>query len=455
MNLKRYLLLRMVLVALLCWLGVSAYLIGRSGQQMGDAMARDADQMQVLLETALHRQHTTPEPGPRVPPLHQLAGRFAEPFCLRYQALNGTTTEDGCDRTGTDDPLPRWLANLLTWDGHRPNALQRDIGLWGLPVGTLSIEPDRPHLLARQWHTLRDLLWLATAIVLALGTLTFLVIDRALRPAQQLVAALDHLAAGEQLDEITAKAELPDFQPREFGQIAAGINRLSTRLNQLSAARRELMACLINLQEQERRDLAHGLHDEFGQCVAALSANSALLKSLAVQGEAVAENDFEPLEQTIEHMLAALRSLLLRMAPPLLESRGLTSALNDLITGWQAGQLGAPPLTVDIDPGLDARLPDERALCVYRVVQECLNNIARHARQSTAVHIAIRQENQTLLVGVTNHAPPAGSAYPGSGMGLRLLAERLRAAGGMLSIDAPPGCFAVQASLPLLDRTCR
>ena len=450
MNLKRYLLLRMALVALLCWLSVSAYLVGRSSQQMGDAMSRDADQMQALLETALHRQHTTPEPGPRVPPLHQLAGRFTEPFCLRYEALNGATTEDGCDRTGTDDPLPRWLANLLTWDGHQPSALQRDIGLWGLPVGTLTIEPDRSHLLARQWHTLRDLLWLATVTVLALGTLTFLVIDRALRPAQQLVAALDRLAIGEHLHEITAETQLPHFKPREFGQIAAGINRLSSRLSQLSAARRELMTCLINLQEQERRDLAHGLHDEFGQCVAALSANSALLKSVVAQGEAVAESDFEPLEQTIEHMLAALRSLLLRMAPPLLESRGLTSALNDLMTGWQAGQLSAPPLSIDIDPDLDALLPDERALCVYRVVQECLNNIARHARASTAVHIAIRQKNKALLVGVTNQAPPAGSGRPGSGMGLRLLAERLRAAGGTLAVDAPPGGFAVQASLPLL-----
>lgn len=449
MNLKRYLLLRMALVALLCWLGVSAYLVGRSSQQMDDAMARDADQMQTLLETALHRQHTTPEPGPRVPPLHQLAGRFTEPFCLRYQALNGVAIEDGCDRIGTNDPLPHWLAKLLSRDGHSSTALQRDIGLWGQPIGTLSIEPDRPRLLARHWHMLRDLLWLATATILALGTLTFLVIDRALRPAQQLVAALDQLAAGEHLHAVTAAAALPDFQPREFGQIAAGINRLSSRLNQLSAARSELMACLINLQEKERRDLAHGLHDEFGQCIAALSANSALLKSVVVQGEAVAESDFEPLEQTIEHMLAALRSLLLRMAPPLLESRGLTSALNDLITGWQAGQLGTLPLSLEIDPDLDTLLPDERALCVYRVVQECLNNIARHARQSTAVHIDIRQKNKSLLVGVTNQAPAAGGR-PGSGMGLRLLAERLQAAGGTLAVDAPPGHFAVQASLPLL-----
>lgn len=447
MNLKRYLLWRMALVAMLCWLGVSFYLVARSSQQIGETMARDADQMQELLETALQRQHTTPEPGPRVPSLHPIARRFTEAFCLRYQSINGLFSEDGCEQVAMEEPMPHWLAALLAWAGNPPNIVQRDIHLWGLPAGTLTIEPDRPRLLARHWHTLRDLLWLATATVLALGTLTFLVIDQALRPAGKLVAALDQIAASENGNGV--EAALPAFQPQEFGQIAAGINRLSARLRQLSAARNELMARLIGVQEKERRELAHDLHDEFGQCVAALAANGALLKSLALQGEAISENDFEPLEQTTERMQASLRSLLLRMSPPLLESRGLTSALNDLITGWQAGQSAPPPLHMHMDADLDSRLSEERALCVYRTIQECLNNIARHARASTAVHIDIREGNRMLAVAISNQSPPAGSAHQGSGMGLRLLAERLRAAGGELAIEVLAERFTVRASLPL------
>lgn len=447
MNLKRYLLWRMALVAMLCWLGVSFYLVARSSQQIGETMARDADQMQELFETALHRQHTTPEPGPRVPSLHPIARRFTEPFCLRYQSINGLLSEDGCEQVTMEEPMPYWLAAPLAWAGNPPNTMLRDIHLWGMKVGTLSIAPDRPRLLARHWHTLRDLLWLATATVLALGTLTFLVIDQALRPAGKLVAALDQIAASESDNGV--EAVLPAFEPREFGQIAAGINRLSARLRQLSAARNELMARLIGVQEKERRELAHDLHDEFGQCVAALAANGVLLKSLTLQGEAVTESDFEPLEQTTERMQASLRSLLLRMSPPLLESRGLTSALNDLITGWQAGQSTPPPLHMHIDANLDNRLSEERALCVYRTIQECLNNIARHARASTVVHIDIRERNKMLAVDISNQSPPAGSVRQGSGMGLRLLAERLRAAGGELAIEALAERFTVRASLPL------
>lgn len=454
MNLKLYLLLRMALVAMLCWLCVSFYLVARSGQQIAETMARDADQMQELLEVALQRQHTISEPGPRVPQLRQLAGRFPEPFCLRYEAINGTVTEDGCGQAEADAAMPRWLAGVLTWVGRPPVVMQRDIHLWKTQrFGILTIAPNQPRLLARYWNTLRDLLWLATVTVLALGTLSFLVIDRALRPTQKLVAALDRLAADEGQRDIVAGPDLPLFRPREFGQIAAGINRLSARLVQLSAARTELMARLISVQEQERRELAHDLHDEFGQCVAALSAISATLRDTVVQGEAVAEDDFDPLDQTIERMLAGLRSLLLRMSPPLLESRSLTSALNDLVTGWQAGQYGAPQLSVHIDAEADALLSDEQALCTYRVVQECLSNIARHARESTAAQVDIRRDGNTLLITISNQYPqPSVNLRPpreGGGMGLRLLAERLHAQRGHVAVEATPGCFAVLAGLPL------
>lgn len=454
MNLKLYLLLRMALVAMLCWLCVSFYLVARSGQQIAETMAHDADQMQELLEVALQRQHTTPEPGPRVPQLRHLASRFPEPFCLRYKAINGTVTEDGCGHEEADAAMPRWLAGVLIWVGHPPIVILRDIHLWKTQrFGTLTIAPNQPRLLTHYWNTLRDLLWLATVTVLALGTLSFLVIDRALRPTQKLVAALDRLAADEGQRDIVAGPDLPLFRPREFGQIAAGINRLSARLVQLSAARTELMARLISVQEQERRELAHDLHDEFGQCVAALSAISATLRDAMAQGEAVTEDDFDPLDQTIERMLGGLRSLLLRMSPPLLESRSLTSALNDLVTGWQAGQHGAPQLSVYIDAQADALLSDEQALCAYRVVQECLSNIARHARESTAAQVDIRRDGNTLLIGITNQYPqPSGHARPpreGGGMGLRLLAERLHAQRGSFAVEATPGRFAVLASLPL------
>jgi two-component system, NarL family, sensor histidine kinase UhpB len=459
MNLKLYLLLRMALVAMLCWLCLSLYLVGRSGQQLAQTMASDADQMQELLEIALQRQHTISERGPRMPQLRDLAARFSGPFCLRYEALNGEVTEDGCDPARGDDAMPHWLASLLTRVGQPPTVMQRDIRLWkSQRFGTLTIAPDRPRLLARYWNTLRDLLWLATVTVLALGTLSFLVIDRALRPTRKLVAALDRLAADEDRPACAAGPELPLFRPREFGQIAAGINRLAARMAHLSAARTELMARLITLQEQERRELAHDLHDEFGQCVAALSAIGATLRDAVAHGEAALEDDFDRLDQTVERMQAGLRGLLLRMSPPLLESRALSSALNDLVTGWQAGQHGAPPVSVHIDADADALLSDEQALCVYRLVQECLSNIARHGRGSTAAQVDIRRAGATLQIGVSNASAQsaAGTRPPraGGGMGLRLLAERLHAHHGRFAIEATAGRFAVLASLPL-DKAAR
>lgn len=453
MNLKRYLLLRMALVAGLCWLVVSLGLVGLSARHMKHSMVRDADQMQSLLEAAMQRQHTSPEPGPRTPHLWQVAGRFTEPFCLRYQALNGSMAEDGCERTNAAPAMPSWLASLISSMGLPPDAMRREIHLWGQPVGMLTITPERQYLLDRHWKTLRDLLWLATATVLALGTLIFLVIDRALRPAGPLVEALDRLAAGEAPHAVVPIPALPGFKPREFARIADGINRLSARLSQLAAMRNELMGCLIKLQENERRELAHDLHDEFGQCVAALSANSATLKSIVSQGEMPTDEDFESQENTIDRMLTALRSMLLRMSPPLLESRGLAASLNDLITGWQAGQFGMPAVQQHI--ATELHLDDERALCVYRVIQEALNNISRHARDSTVIEIDIRVVGPSLQLSVTNglqqQSPALRTARDGSGMGLRLLAERVQALGGQLFVEPSAGHFAIRAILPAIE----
>jgi two-component system sensor histidine kinase UhpB len=346
----------------------------------------------------------------------------------------------------------------------------------------LEVRPDQVRLIDRQWHSVRDLLGLTALTLLALGALSFLVIGRALRPAAAIVRAL------EQLGDDAAHLRLPDYRPREFGLIAGGINRLAQRLAQTSAARAALTARLIRLQESERRELAHELHEEFGQCVAARGAVSTSLRHSVLAGQVLGEADVAPLEAGVEQMLASLRGLLQRLSRPPLEQQGLLSAVSDLVTAWQIRLHGRPQLLLDAGPGLDEVRGDEQALCVYRVVQECLSNIGRHAQDSRSARICLRRERQELYVRVSNDrhndAPeeprhPGGSRGPGAqsdalnslgsgfrrndggnigqtapgafstGMGLKLLAERVRALHGRWSVTATAEEFAVEAALPL------
>jgi signal transduction histidine kinase len=137
------------------------------------------------------------------------------------------------------------------------------------------------------------------------------------------------------------------------------------------------------------------------------------------------------------------------MSLPPLEQQGLRSALADLVAAWQIRLHGQPRVVMDADPGADPLPNDESALCAYRIVQECLSNIARHAPGSRRACVSIRQQPQWLQVRVSNDLMGASEDRGGSGMGLKLLGERVRSLRGVFSVEMSAVQFAVQANLPV------
>ena len=448
MNLKLYLLIRMTLIGLLCWLGVSIYLLGESARRAAQDIETAANQLAPMVAADVMRRWGSLDADVRHPDLGGAAARFPEPLCLRYRAMDASASDWGCSASAVGNGVPHWIARVLGALGPGHIALQRQITVYGLQVGTLRVESDEASLLRRQWRSARELLGLAAAMLLALDVLAFWVIGRALRPTAKIVAAVEQL--GEGVNDV----RLPAMRPREFTLIASGINRLAKRLADSYAARAQLTARLIRVQEDERRELAHELHEEFGQCVSALSAVSATLRHSVAAGDVLTEADVLPLETGIEQMLASLRSMLQRMSAPPLQQQSLSSALADLVTAWQIRLHGRPRILLDADPGADRAASNESALCAYRVVQECLNNIARHASTSQTARVCIRHESQGLHVRVSNDlvGVSEGRGIAGTGVGLKLLGERVRALRGAFTVDVSATEFAVQADLPASTR---
>jgi two-component system sensor histidine kinase UhpB len=142
--------------------------------------------------------------------------------------------------------------------------------------------------------------------------------------------------------------------------------------------------------------------------------------------------------------------MLQRMSQPPLDRQGLRSAVADLVTAWQIEARDGSRLVLEADAGTEGLRNDESALCAYRIVQECLSNIARHAPLCKTARVGIRRESHTLHVRVSNDLEGARpTPGPGVGMGLRLLNERVHSLGGFFSIDVSATEFAVRASLPV------
>ena len=206
---------------------------------------------------------------------------------------------------------------------------------------------------------------------------------------------------------------------------------------------------LINVQEEERRYLARELHDEFGQCLAAINAVAASIAQTAAQQCPALVNDAEHISRITQHMLENVRDLLKRLRPAELDELGLTAVLNSLVSGWNARSDGKCQYRLNI-VGDCALLPESLTITLFRIIQECLTNIAKHASASNVnINLAIIADAVALTVkddGSAKKLPFAGN----SGIGLLGIRERVTALSGKLTLAiAEPHGLIVEMHLPI------
>jgi two-component system, NarL family, sensor histidine kinase UhpB len=325
----------------------------------------------------------------------------------------------------------------------------RPVGLWGQPFGELYITADPQLVLTKFWNTLRDLLLLSTLIVASLAVLTYVVIGRALQPAATLVEKLDSIAISE---DSPPPDQLPDVQPREFGRIAQGVNRLNDRLWRLTQTRRNLMSRLLDVQEEERRELAHWVHADLGQSLSLIAVNCAQLRAQLKQSDPETQEKLEEIDLLIENAFERMRAVLVNKCPPVLEGADLGMAIQDLCTRWEIHAGSAWSVDLQLDSKALQRLNKDRALCVYRTIEECLANALRHGHPSAPVLVRLQEDISTLELTVSNALGPQGThehltgAHLSGGMGLNLLAERVRVHGGVFKTQTENDRFVVSAS---------
>jgi signal transduction histidine kinase len=232
-------------------------------------------------------------------------------------------------------------------------------------------------------------------------------------------------------------------------KVFAELHRKTQQLEMLNAR-------MITLRDEERRRLARELHDSVGQLLAAISINSAF-----VQGEShklspdvakrVSEN-----AAMVEETSKQIRTISHLLHPPLLDEVGLASALQWYVEGFSERSKIEAKLDI---PQNFAGLSKEMELSIFRVVQECLTNIHRHAGSPTA-EIRILQDEACLRVeiedtgkGVPFEKESAFGALGHTGVGLRGMRERLRQLGGTLQVQSNGHGTRVTAILPVLRGT--
>jgi signal transduction histidine kinase len=223
---------------------------------------------------------------------------------------------------------------------------------------------------------------------------------------------------------------------------------LEHRLEENSRARadlQELSAKLVRAQENERRTLARELHDEVGQSLSAIL--------MEAENAACAENFNEAREhigaarELAEKTVNEVRDLALLLRPSMLDDFGLVPALN-----WHAREMTKRTglnVVLSADETADD-LPDEHKTCIYRLVQEAINNAARHAN-ARVVEVDLKREPERVRCHVRDDGVGFDTRVV-RGLGLLGMEERVRRLGGALAIDSQPGRGAtIMAELPVVD----
>jgi two-component system sensor histidine kinase UhpB len=265
---------------------------------------------------------------------------------------------------------------------------------------------------------------------------------RALRPLQSLRAAIDRIAGG----DTAAARSLPAMPIRELQSVRDAVAALAGALDVAQARRRDLARRMLTLQEDERSWLARELHDEFGQRLTALRLEASILQRTAGAGDDADPDGAAGATATFATQLAALqrdlRGVISRLAPRgggAADAAWLSAMLGELAATWV--RAGGPRVSVDCE--LAQPIAPELALALYRISQEALTNVARHAGATNA-WLAIRGDAAGIAWSVRDDgrgiADPA--AAPARGNGLAGIRQRVFAFGGDLEIGvADPGTW--------------
>lgn len=326
-------------------------------------------------------------------------------------------------RAGGGRATPAWF-QMLVWPDDQP-LFERRIPLNKRDMLILFADPSDE--LEEVWESALQMLWLFLGAALLSSAAITWGVGRGMRPVGQILQALDRIQQGQ------FNARLGNYSVPEVRRLANHFNRMAEVLEHEQADNRRLTRELMALQEKERSYLARELHDDLGQYLTGIRAQAYLLSKTCDRADLV-EKIAPLIVRDCEQIQQGFRRLVRNLHPVILEPLGLEESLRSLTEQWQRSSGIECQLSLQTIPAL----PDqESATHLYRLLQEALNNVARHA-QATRVCISLIRCGSHLSVRVQDNGQgfPAG-LHPG--VGLRSMQERARYMNAVLELVSVTG----------------
>ncbi|UTD28735.1 histidine kinase [Bradyrhizobium sp. WD16] len=453
MNLFAHLVVRLagvVLVCLTCTVGWVLFETHRSIEAGASASADRAAAAfanlywrELLWRNGLGREHLVP-----IPNWETLATMrvIAPGVCITF-APNSEAPRRLCSQVETiGSAAPDWFKAAYDYLFGPSVPVERPLTTRQPHAGVVAAEVDAGAAVRQAWDQIKMVLSVAAMLASGIAILATFFIGQSLLPARTIIGGLRRLERGDY------SYRLPPCRTAEFSHISRAVNDLTERLAETTAQRVALTNRLFQVQEDERRALARDLHDEFGQCLAAVGALATVIEMEAAATRPDLAKDAHAIADVTKRMTATLRGALARLRSQQVEELGLEASLAQLVAGWN--MRSAPQATVHMKVVGDlAGLPEAISLNIYRIAQECLTNAVRHGKPRDVRLEIAREEAETGSVALSVEDDGGGNAAQlnaGSGYGILGIRERVAALGGSLLIGPAKRGIRVVARIPVM-----
>jgi two-component system sensor histidine kinase UhpB len=408
-----------------------------------------------FIETLVVGLNETPDPDARLNRIIEDFNRLRHVSITREnQPVEAKAASDG--GSGTDDGPngpPAWFAALVHPER---TAVSVPVTING-KSGSLVITSHPNDEMNEIWDGIVTQVQVGSAIAVALLLITMTIVSRALAPIQALTDAMTRIEFGDYDTRVK-----PDGPP-ELAAIGNKLNHLAAALGDAVEDKRRLAGRVVSLQDVERKEIARELHDEFGPYLFALRAHISSLVRIAESREpdvASLRKHGSAIWEQVNALQQFNRRVLEKLRPVGLAELGLREALGALLRLWREAH---PEVIIEtaISPSLGE--PGETAdLTIYRIIQEALTNVFRHA-DATHIDVTIepaelpsvttRGRRGSVLVRVRDNGSGLLRDHK-LGHGLFGMRERVMALGGTVTVASGDGGVTVEAVVPCDERAC-
>jgi signal transduction histidine kinase len=240
-----------------------------------------------------------------------------------------------------------------------------------------------------------------------------------------------------------------------FALVLARLHGLAREVTGLAVARKRLLDRTVQTREEERVRLAAELHDGPIQRLAGVAYAADLIRRRVARGDLAGGQELlDSLEDDIRGEVLGLRRVMVELRPPALDERGLAAAVEDYAADFQQ----RTGIRCTVEAGLPARLAVSQETVLYRITQEALTNVAKHARAGQAtvslwaergrVHLRVRDDGVGLTA--SGAAGPLGDQLKGGQFGLASMRQQVEMADGTWQVwSRPQRGTSVTATLPI------